>query len=551
MHESDVLDIVTDAGFMINEDAVTEILSKKNPRLFLQNLLENLDNSVFIIDYKNVSDFSNDKYAGSESAEEIDNSEEIDNVEGFDNSKEIDYMEEIDNSKKIDYMEEIDNAGKIDKPEEIINSNISRKSFYSFDENIVEVISDVTGNSTCVGSYDIFVKYFRDRYTKISEMIRSRVNARPIESISASRNMRSFSRDESFNEMTIIGLVSEKNTTNNQHLIVVLEDPTGTFPVLFNKNDNELIEDASSLILDEVVGITGKLSGDGGILMASKIIRPDVPNIFPVRNSIDGYAVFISDVHVGSKEFMKYEWSLFIDFLNGKSENPNLVSLSEKIRYLVVAGDLVDGVGIYPSQEEDLEIKNILEQYKAAGEYFKQIPKDIHIIIGPGNHDAVRRAEPQPAFSEEIKKYFPENVTFVGNPALISLDGIRVLMYHGCSMDDMVATIKGVTYEEPTSGMVEMVKRRHLASTYGSRVIIAPESTDYMVIDEIPDIIHCGHVHTVGIDYYKNILLINSGTWQSQTDFQKKVNIKPDPAKVPIVNLRTMRAKYLDFNVHD
>jgi len=45
-----------------------------------------------------------------------------------------------------------------------------------------ELKCDITGRSTCVGDYDDFVRYFRDRYTKIREMLSRRLNARPIES---------------------------------------------------------------------------------------------------------------------------------------------------------------------------------------------------------------------------------------------------------------------------------------------------------------------------------------------------------------------------------
>jgi DNA polymerase II small subunit len=74
--------------------------------------------------------------------------------------------------------------------------------------------------------------------------------------------------------------------------------------------------------------------------------------------------------------------------------------------------------------------------------------------------------------------------------------------------------------------MIEMLRRRHLSPIYGSRVSIAPEHEDHYVIARPPAILHCGHVHTVGIARYKGVAVINSGTWQSQTDFQK-VNIQP------------------------
>ena len=46
---------------------------------------------------------------------------------------------------------------------------------------------------------------------------------------------------------------------------------------------------------------------------------------------------------------------------------------------------------------------------------------------------------------------------------------------------------------------------------------------------------------------YKGVTAINSGTWQGQTDFQKKMNIQPTPAIVPYLDLSTMRARRLIF----
>lgn len=244
--------------------------------------------------------------------------------------------------------------------------------------------------------------------------------------------------------------------------------------------------------------------------------------------------------------FMEDEWNNFIDFLNGKNEQ--LIKLSQEIKYIIVAGDLVDGIGIYPNQEFDLKIPLLNEQYKIAGEYFKRIPSTIKIIIAPGNHDGVRKAEPQPSLKKKYGKYFSKNVIFVSNPSLIEIDNIPILIYHGCSIDDLVSDIKNVTYQNPTSGMKEMILRRHLCPIYGKKTVIAPEEKDYMVIEKIPQIFHCGHIHTLGIEKYKNITLINSGTWQRQTEFQKKVNIIPNPAKVPILNLKNGKMCILNFN---
>lgn len=412
--------------------------------------------------------------------------------------------------------------------------------------NPVTVFSDITGHSTCVGEYMQFVQYFRDRYSRLSEIIRGRINARPIESL----KRRSFRRggDGGSEEISIIGMVSDISSTTNGHKILSLEDPTGSFPVLIRNSDKELFEFASKILLDEIIGVTGSVTNDGSLMLATKLIQPDIPNNIQRRTGSHGKAVLISDVHVGSSQFMEDAWLDFLDFLKGESDSESMRELAASIRYLVVAGDIVDGIGIYPDQEMELEILDVYEQYRKAAEYFREIPEHIRIIISPGNHDAVRQAEPQPALPENLQAYFPQNIVFVGNPAFLELDGVRILIYHGRSIDDLVASIPGVSYQEPAGAVLEMLKRRHLAPTYGSRVSISPEKKDYFIIDPVPDIIHTGHVHTLGVQRYKNVLLINSGTWQGQTEFQKRVNLVPVPARVPIVDLRDFDVKILAFD---
>ena len=413
--------------------------------------------------------------------------------------------------------------------------------------NPVTVISDISGHSTCIGEYTQFVQYFRDRYSRLSEIIRSRVNARPMESLKK-RSFRRGGGDWGSEEISIIGMVSDISSTTNGHKVLSLEDPTGSFSVLIRNTDKELFELASKILLDEVIGVTGSVTNDGNLMMAAKIIQPDVPNNVQRRTGSHGKIVLISDVHVGSSQFLEDAWLDFLDFLKGKSDSEVMRELAASIRYLVVAGDLVDGIGIYPDQEKELDILDVYDQYRKAAEYFREIPEHIRVIISPGNHDAVRQAEPQPALPERIQADFPPNVIFVGNPALLDLDGVRILIYHGRSIDDLVASIPGVSYQEPAGAVLEMVKRRHLAPTYGSRVSISPEKMDYFVIDPMPDIIHTGHVHTLGVQRYKNVLLVNSGTWQGQTEFQKRVNLMPVPARVPIVDLADFTYKILTFD---
>jgi DNA polymerase II small subunit len=91
---------------------------------------------------------------------------------------------------------------------------------------------------------------------------------------------------------------------------------------------------------------------------------------------------------------------------------------AEPVEYLLLAGDMVEGVGVYPDQDEELEIVDIYEQYEAFAEHLKEVPADTEIVMIPGNHDAVRLAEPQPGFNDEIRSIMDvHDARIVSNPA--------------------------------------------------------------------------------------------------------------------------------------
>ena len=66
----------------------------------------------------------------------------------------------------------------------------------------------------------------------------------------------------------------------------------------------------------------------------------------------DVCVAFVSDLHVGSKMFAKEEFERFIDWLNLLHGTDEQKALARKVKYLVISGDLIDGVGIYPGQEK-------------------------------------------------------------------------------------------------------------------------------------------------------------------------------------------------------
>lgn len=381
----------------------------------------------------------------------------------------------------------------------------------------INVLKDVTGRSFCEGKVEDFTVYFNSRFEKLSRILKARMKSIPIANLSKVRA----------DKVEIVGMVNNVIEGSNSH-IIELEDKTGIVRCIATGKAREI---AQELLGDEVIGISGSLRGNN--LIVDRIIFPDVP-VNGKKLKKDFSIVFISDTHFGSKEFLEDEWKLFIKWLNGEIENERMRKIASKIRYIVFAGDIVDGVGIYPDQEKDLAIMDIYEQYEAAASHFDEIPSHIRIIVSPGNHDAVRQAEPQPALPKEIRDLFSRNVINVGNPSLLDLEGVKVLLYHGRSLDDLITKIPRLSYDEPQKGMEELLKRRHLAPMYGGRSPIAPEKEDYLVIDEIPDVLHSGHVHTYGTSFYRGVFLVNSSTWQAQTEFQKKVNLNPMPCNVAV-----------------
>jgi DNA polymerase II small subunit len=397
----------------------------------------------------------------------------------------------------------------------------------------IEIDGDVTGRSTGTGSYDEFVSVFRDRYDRLSRQLRSRLNTRPAEAVeSMSGGV----------DTAMVGLVDDIRSTANGHRLLELEDTTGTFPCLVTK-DRDLFSVVDTVLHDEVIGVEGTLADDGEILFVDSLQFPEIPRSNdPSTAERHVRAALVSDLHVGSEEFRADAWERFADWLSTPE--------AEAVEYLLVAGDMVEGVGVYPGQDEELAVIDIYEQYEEFAEHLKSVPGDVEIVMIPGNHDAVRLAEPQPAFDEELREIMSAHDPGVtANPSTVTIEGVSVLLYHGMSLDEVIAEFPDDegSYEEPHRAMYHLLRKRHVAPKYGGENRLAPEERDYLVIDEVPDVFHAGHVHKLGYGTYRNVLAINSGCWQAQTAFQRRVNIDPDVAFAPIVDLDTLDLTIREF----
>jgi len=401
------------------------------------------------------------------------------------------------------------------------------------DPRSVTVSGDITGRSTGTGEYGDFVATFRDRYERLSSKLRGRVTHRPTDAVAAMPGG---------SDAAIVGMVSDIRSTAGGHWLVELEDTNGVFPCLVMK-DRPIADLVDELLCDEVIAVEGTLADDGGILFVDELHFPDVPRTHrPSTADRHVRAALVSDIHVGSQEFLADEWESFADWLHTDE--------AAAIEYLLIAGDMVEGVGVYPDQDEELDVLDIYEQYELFSQHLKSVPGDMEIVMIPGNHDAVRLAEPQPAFDEELRDIMSaHDARIVGNPSTVTIEGVSVLMYHGVSLDEVIAELPDdrASYDEPHRAMYQLLKKRHVAPRYGERTRIAPEERDYLVVEEVPDVFHTGHVHKLGWGTYNDVLAVNSGCWQAQTAFQKSVNIDPDAGFAPVVDLDTLGMTVYSF----
>ncbi len=376
-----------------------------------------------------------------------------------------------------------------------------------------------------------FLQLFLSRYSKISNILKKRPTLRSAISIERLKKLRG--REE----VAIIAMVREVRRISKDKKIVVVEDPTGSITVIFTK-DAAKAPEVDEIIEDEVIGVTG--SAGRGVLFADKVFFPEIPQV-PWPKGLEGKGLFLSDVHMGSKKFNENSWDGFLEYIDQNPPN-----------FIIIAGDLVDGTGIYQGQDEELEIEDITEQYSELARRLKELPKDIPLFLAPGNHDASAEGEPQPPVPKDLAEdlYRLKNVVMLPNPAGLLIEGkLKVLLYHGTSLDGVIDSIESIRkegYLKPTIATKILLRKRHLSPIFG-RNRIYPTLEDYLVIEDVPNVLHTGHVHTADFSIYRGVRLISSGTFQDRTAFQEKLGHHPTTGKFVELDLSTGKARIVDF----
>lgn len=387
------------------------------------------------------------------------------------------------------------------------------------------------------GTPEEFMKFIRFRFERIKSILMRRVDLEPIPiaelKFSASRNGDS---------VLIIGMVMEKMTAKDRSLKMGIEDETGSITVIFRRESKNW-ELADKVPVDSVIAVRGTYSN--GKIYADTLLLPDLGKEEVEVRYYDGEIALISDVHIGSKYFNERAFENFIRWLSSEH--------ASEVKYLAICGDLVDGIGVYPNQEEELRIADVQKQFEYAGKLLSRIPSRIRVIYIPGNHEPVRQAEPQNELPRDYLDILIDanpNILHLPNPTMIGIGPVRFLLYHGRSLNALMKHIPGlqpVTPQTVVEAMSWILRLRNLAPIYGEHPL-SPEERDWLLLEEVPHAIHSGHIHVYGVGEYKGVKLINSGTFENETPYIKSLGIDVTVGVVPVLDLKNLDVKLLNFS---
>lgn len=396
-----------------------------------------------------------------------------------------------------------------------------------------------------------FVKHYNHRFDALAKILKSR----DLKDLTSIRRILDLKEKET---VSTIGMVFEIGETKNGHLVFELEDKTGMIKAIVMKDKKELLDVAKNILCDEVIAITGTAGKD--IIFIDDITLPDIPMGKELKCSPkEEYAVFTGDLEFGAKSFYEKEFAQFIDWLNGKNVPPQHKDIISKIKYLIIPGDTIYGVGIYPGQQHQLVYPSAKEQYDALAKELEKIPKHIQIVMCPGNHDALRLAEPQPPFDRKYASTLMDlpNVTLISSPGVVnigkteSFEGFNILFYHGFSMPqvaDKVPELRAAGgLNAPENVLRYYLQRRHFAPMHGLTQFVPDTRYDPLTITKVPDFLVTGHIHKISVSNYKGVTMMNTSAWTAPTEYQQRFGLKPNNCRAIVVNLKNREFQILNF----
>lgn len=356
-----------------------------------------------------------------------------------------------------------------------------------------------------------FKGFLDDRFQKLKRIIEGIYRKR------ASLKSSSLANLSEKTSLTIAGTVFNKEEGKFDSIILELEDDEGIFRAIVPKYKKEAYEIASKLDLDEVILIDGIVmkGAKGPYVKVTNIYTTDLEISREIKEVKEDYLVaIISDIRLGHRYFDAEAFLNFIDFLNNKFSEYE--EFSRKIKYLMITGDLVEGLSIFSKhylEEED----DLYEDYQELANILSKIRQDITIYCIPGERDDVIGLIPFQKFDQEVAEPLFElkNVELLEDPSMVNISERKFLLTHGYYFEETFEKkIKEIEDKEKiiAEAMTERLRKRYLLPSIRIEGLL-PLGYDPFVITEKPDVFACGHFGIAQSSVYRGCLLISNSSW--------------------------------------
>ena len=194
----------------------------------------------------------------------------------------------------------------------------------------------------------------------------------------------------------------------------------------------------------------------------------------------------IADTHIGSKAFKHKE---LVEFYKRADKFG--------AEFVLHAGDIIDGIGVYKGQEFEVVTPSIDEQLDILVEYYPNLKRGTTKFI-LGNHDYIAWKRMGIDVGKQIKRA-RKDLEYLGMvKANILIDGIRVQLWHGRGRGAYTLSYK------PQKAIEQFVPGRK------------------------PRILLIGHWHqTFWMPAYRNVDAFQVGCFQGETLLTKEMGVQP------------------------
>src|SRR5881296_4109636 len=194
-------------------------------------------------------------------------------------------------------------------------------------ESKLEVVFDPTGKLGTTGAFDDFLRYFRNRFEKMSALFKQRLDTRPSGNISDAL---------SGGRGRFIAMVVDKREKNDR-ITLTVDDYEDEAMVLVDIHNQSLYQSARGIMRDQVIFLETHKSSR--FLIADKIVLPEIPDHKPARAQEEIYAALISDVHIGSKVFLEQAFRRVLACLQGQGATPVERHIADRVKYVLICGE--------------------------------------------------------------------------------------------------------------------------------------------------------------------------------------------------------------------